>query len=60
MDVETHNKVSIYLRNQLAQAENRLKAYTVDRAGKPYLKRSAALILEKYVSDFTKLGLKIN
>ncbi|MBU3979274.1 AAA family ATPase [Patescibacteria group bacterium] len=56
MNTETHNKVSIYLRNQLAQAENRLKAYTVDREGKAYLKRSAALILEKYVNDFTKLG----
>src|SRR3989339_1859599 len=56
MDIETHNKVNTYLRNQLAQAENRLKAYTIDREGKPYLKRSAALILEKYINDFTKLG----
>lgn len=56
MDAEIHNKVSIYLRNQLAQAENRLRAYTLDREGKPYLKRSAALILEKYINDFTKLG----
>lgn len=56
MDTETHDKVSIYLRNQLAQAENRLRAYTVDRQGKPYLKRSAALILEKYVNEFTKFG----
>lgn len=56
MTTDTHDKVSVYLRNQLAQAENRLKAYTVDRNGKPYLKRSAALILEKYVSNFTNLG----
>src|SRR3989344_3945921 len=56
MTSDTHNKVSVYLRNQLAQAENRLKAYTVDRNGKTYLKRSAALILEKYVSNFTRLG----
>src|SRR5260221_722984 len=56
MNPETHDKVSLYLHNQLAQAENRLKAYTIDREGKPYLKRSAALILEKYVNDFTRLG----
>lgn len=56
MKPETHDKVSIYVRNQLAQAENRLKAYTVDRNGKPYFKRSAAVILEKYVNDFTHIG----
>jgi predicted AAA+ superfamily ATPase len=56
MNAETHEKVSIYLQNQLAQAENRLKAYTVDRNGKSYLKRSAALILEKYLNNFATLG----
>lgn len=52
MTSETHDKVSVYLRNQLAQADNRLKAYTIDRDGKPYLKRSAALTLEKYITNF--------
>ncbi|KKR51020.1 MAG: hypothetical protein UT84_C0003G0015 [Candidatus Curtissbacteria bacterium GW2011_GWA1_40_16] len=56
MNSEVHDKISIYLRNQLAQAENRLRAYTVGRDGRPYFKRSAALILEKYVRDFTTLG----
>lgn len=56
MDQITHDKVEIYLRNQLAQAEKRLIAYTVNRDGKPHVKRSAALILEKYVRDFLKLG----
>ncbi len=56
MDNQTHEKVYTYLRNQLAQAEKRLQAYTVDREGKPYLKRSAALVLEKYVKNFSQSG----
>lgn len=56
MDIQTHEKVSVYLHNQLAQAENRLKAYTIDRDGQSYLKRSAALVLEKYLNNFRLFG----
>lgn len=56
MNAETHNRVSIYLRNQLSQAESRLRAYTVDGKGIPYFKRSAALVFKKYINDFTSLG----
>lgn len=56
MDQATHDKVMIYLRTQLSQAEARLKSYTVDRNGKPLLRRSAVLSLEKYIRDFTVKG----
>ena len=54
MDTIIHGKINVYLRNQLAQAESRLQAYTVDHEGKPYIKRSIALILKKYINDFTR------
>lgn len=56
MDPQIHEKVSLYLKNQLAQADKRLKAYTVNREGRPYFKRSAALVLGKYLKDYNKYG----
>lgn len=56
MDPQVHEKIAIYLRNQLAQADKRLKAYTVDRQGKEYFRRSAALVLKKYLRDYTRYG----
>ncbi|MEK7534513.1 MAG: AAA family ATPase [Patescibacteria group bacterium] len=56
MNAEQKQKISVYLRNQLSQAENRLSALTMDRERKPLLKRSAALILEKYVRNFSQYG----
>jgi uncharacterized protein len=56
MDQVTHDKVMIYLRTQLSQAEARLDSYTVDRSGEPLLHRSAVLSLEKYIRDFSVKG----
>lgn len=56
MDAVTHEKINLYLKNQLAQANSRLKAYTLDRAGIPYLERSAGLILKKYIRDYKDAG----
>ena len=56
MDQATHDKVTVYLRTQLSQAESRLKSYTVDRNDKPLLRRSAILSLEKYMRDFSTKG----
>lgn len=56
MDPQVHEKIAIYLRNQLAQADKRLKAYTVDRQGREYFRRSAALVLRKYLRDYTQYG----
>lgn len=56
MDPQIHEKIDSYLRNQLAQADKRLKAYTVDREGRNYFKRSSALILRKYLKDYTQYG----
>jgi len=53
MDQDIHEKVSSYLRNQLAQAPARLKAYTVDNDGKSYFKKNATLILEKHLRNYT-------
>ncbi len=54
MDSQMHEKVSLYLKNQLAQADARLKAYTIGPDNKPYLKRSAALVLEKYIRNYSQ------
>ncbi len=56
MDQATHEKVMVYLRTQLSQAASRLESYTVDRNGKPLLRRSAVLPLEKYIRDFNLKG----
>ena len=51
-----HEKIAVYLKNQLAQADKRLKAYTIDRQGREYFRRSAALVLRKYLRDYTQYG----
>ncbi len=56
MDPQLHEKISVYLRNQLAQADKRLKAYTIDRQGKDYFERSAGLVLRKYLRNYTQYG----
>lgn len=56
MDSQVHEKIAAYLKNQLAQADKRLKAYTVDRQGREYFRRSAALVLRKYLRDYTQYG----
>lgn len=56
MDQATHDKVMVYLRTQLSQAESRLRSYTVGRDGEPLLRRSAVLTLEKYIRDFRTKG----
>lgn len=56
MDSQMHEKIAVYLKNQLAQADKRLKAYTIDREGRDYFKRSAALVLRKYLRDYTQYG----
>lgn len=56
MDSQIHEKIAVYLRNQLAQADKRLKAYTVDRDGRTYFKRNAALVLQKYLREYTQMG----
>jgi len=56
MDTQLHEKISVYLRNQLAQADKRLKAYTIDRQGKDYFERSAGLVLRKYLRNYTQYG----
>lgn len=56
MNSSTHQKVSVYVINQLAQAEKRLLAYTVDREGQKLYKREIAVKLEKYIINFTQVG----
>lgn len=56
MDKTIHDKVTLYLTNQLAQAASRLKAYTTDRSGQPYLKRNAAIVLEKHIRNYSQTG----
>lgn len=56
MDSSTHDKVLLYVRNQLAQADKRLYSYAVDKNGKSYIKRSGALVLEKYIRDYQTKG----
>ncbi|QQG40703.1 MAG: ATP-binding protein [Candidatus Levyibacteriota bacterium] len=50
MDAQTHEKIVSYVRNQLAQAKERLSAYTMDdKTGKPYLKREETKTVEKHL-----------
>lgn len=56
MDSTAHDKVMVYVRNQLAQADSRLYAYTVDVQDKPYVKREAGVAIEQYIRDYQKEG----
>lgn len=56
MSQEIRGKITVYLNNQFAQAENRLSAYTLDPKGRKNFKRKAVAVLEKYLSDFKKKG----
>lgn len=53
MDAQTHEKTVSYVRNQLAQAKERLSAYTLDdKTGKLYLKREETKIVEKHLLSY--------
>ncbi len=45
-----------YIQSQIVQSPKRLKGLTNDMQGKPLFKRSAFLVLQKYVKDFLKKG----
>lgn len=57
MDTNTHARVEQYIRNQLAQAENRLSAYVIDPATKkPYPKREVVNTIEDFIKGYQERG----
>ena len=56
MDASTHEKTLLYVRNQLAQANDRLRFYTIDSLGKTYPKRTKAVTFERYIEEYQTLG----
>lgn len=54
MDIENKQKIVAYLQNQIARAEDRLVALTVDDKGNKLPKRSAYLVLSKYLREFNQ------
>jgi predicted AAA+ superfamily ATPase len=56
MNANTHERSLLYVRNQLATANNRLYAYTVDLQGKPYPKRESVARFERYIQEYQTQG----
>lgn len=54
MDIEDKQKIDAYLQNQIARAEDRLGALTIDDRGNKLPKRSAYLVLNKYLREFNQ------
>lgn len=52
------DQILAYLQNQLSQSSSRLKGCTIDQEGKEFFRRSAALVIDKYIRDFTKKGVE--
>ena len=57
MNTTTHEKIEQYARNQLAQADSRLYAYTVDlNTNQPYPQRELFSIIKQYLFDYQQNG----
>src|SRR5438552_5032002 len=56
MNTEMHEKLALYVRNQLAQVENRLYAYTVNLQEKPYPQRQEVSLIEEYITHYREEG----
>jgi predicted AAA+ superfamily ATPase len=57
MDTALRKKIEQYVKNQLAQADNRLYAYTVDQnTNELYPKRELVTTIEQYIRDYQQKG----
>jgi len=54
MDIKRKKEFFNYIQSNIAQTNFRLHGYAVDREGNFYPKRSAFVILKKYIDDYLK------